>query len=211
MHSIPVRLRRPIQLMRGKSLYRPFILRSKVIFIHIPKAAGSSVGSILYGTDRPGHYKAWEYQWENPKKFSEYYKFSIVRNPYDRICSAFYFLKQGGKSRNDSLWAKKNLASYASVNDFVLNALGEREVQDWIHFIPQYLFICDEKGEILVDDVFKLEAIQNHVNSLNANANINIQLLPKLNQSISGHPLTSEAKTTIRRIYSEDFRVLGYE
>jgi|TARA_Y100000310_G_C20321179_1_gene640806 hypothetical protein len=73
----------------------------KLVFIHIPKNAGSSIKKLLIGEKK---FKELSRPWEHntiysikskyPKKYNSYRKFAIVRNPYDRVVSWFAYLKR---------------------------------------------------------------------------------------------------------------------
>src|SRR3546814_16910974 len=78
--------------------------RTQSIFIHIPNAAGMSMVSALYGMDSSVHDTWREYYRRSPSKFKTYFKFSIVRNPEDRLISAYNYLMAGGKSEIDVYW-----------------------------------------------------------------------------------------------------------
>lgn len=211
MHLIPKAVRPSIQNIRKKTLYRNFIIDTKVIYIHIPKAAGSSIAMSLYNTDKPGHYKAWEYRWENPKIYEQYYKFSVVRNPYTRISSAFSYLKSGGKSNRDLSWAKRHVFKYGDVNDFIENEILKSTVQNWVHFSPQYLFVCDEQERIIVDDIFKLEELEKYLETISERTGRNLTDMQLLNKSNKTSDLNDHSKTIINTIYSKDFRIFSYE
>ncbi|MBC7005533.1 sulfotransferase family 2 domain-containing protein, partial [Photobacterium sp. BZF1] len=66
-----------------------------ILFIHIPKAAGSSISLELYGV-QISHCKIEEYISCDRNRLSSIKKFSIVRNPIDRFISAYDFLCNGG-------------------------------------------------------------------------------------------------------------------
>ncbi len=75
------------------------------IFIHIPKCAGVSVCQSLFGNLGPGHLTLRQHQEVlDSRTFDSMFKFSFVRNPWDRLVSAFYFLKQGGYNEADANW-----------------------------------------------------------------------------------------------------------
>ena len=73
-------------------------------FIHIPKTAGTSVEQFIKDNGKNEinylgvqnnrsmhHYTALELKKLEPHIFDIYYKFSIVRNPYDRLLSEYYW------------------------------------------------------------------------------------------------------------------------
>jgi hypothetical protein len=90
----------------------------KFIFIHIPKTGGNSLTEflkdlsthkIIYGDNHFGknksisimdkgidikHFPLILYKKFYADKFQEYFKFTIVRNPYDRIMSLFFWHKR---------------------------------------------------------------------------------------------------------------------
>jgi len=123
--------------------YRPFS-RTKSIFIHIPKTAGVSVCKILYGVDIIGHAKLRHYQIVfNHRAFSSYFKFCFVRNPWDRLYSAYRFLMLGGWHEADRKWAEYNLHKFSSFEDFVLNGLADKSILSEVHLQPQYPYIMN--------------------------------------------------------------------
>ena len=72
------------------------------IFIHIPKVAGTSILSML-GKKYTGrdHLPWYVYYTANPVYFQNAFKFSFVRNPWDRTFSAYRYLLAGGNQRGD--------------------------------------------------------------------------------------------------------------
>ena len=88
-------LRMRIADLRGRGVYRGYPDEHRCVFIHIPKAAGTSLTKTLFAAPSR-HLQYTEYERANPKKFKKYFKFTFVRNPYDRLFSAYSFLKKGG-------------------------------------------------------------------------------------------------------------------
>lgn len=144
-------------LIKGEGVYYSNAFdETKSIFVHIPKAAGTSISNALYG-GRQGHHTASAYKKANLEKFDCYYKFTIVRNPWDRLASTYHYLLKSPHAE-DRAWAEKNITKYTSFESFVKNWLSKDSVYTWKHLLPQSYFIM-EGNEILVDDVFKMENI----------------------------------------------------
>lgn len=77
----------------------------KCIFVHIPKTAGISISRSIFGNLGGGHTKIRDYELIfSAKDFNNYFKFTFVRNPWDRIFSAYRFLKNGGINEEDNLF-----------------------------------------------------------------------------------------------------------
>ena len=64
--------------------------KHKFIFIHINKCGGTSIDKVFSGKFR-GHKKAFDYKKLNPKEFENYFKFTFVRNPWDRVVSFYHY------------------------------------------------------------------------------------------------------------------------
>lgn len=126
--------------------FKPFI-ENKCIFIHIPKSAGTSVNQSIFGRNTGNHTTIAEYQIAfSRKEFDSFFKFTFVRNPWDRLLSAFIYLKNGGRCKKDYQWAEKHLFPYKNFNDFVMEWVSKRNVFKGIHFLPQYRFITTPKN-----------------------------------------------------------------
>jgi len=86
---------------------------SKCIFVHIPKTAGTSIEKMIQGERYikgwSSHQKIYEYQ--NDNKFNQYFKFSFVRNPYERILSVFNYYKHKGNNK-ELIYQPKKILNY---------------------------------------------------------------------------------------------------
>ena len=105
----------------------------KLLFIHIPKAAGVSVHKTLFGIDSPGHHLTASIHKSrfSKKEWDQTFKFTFVRNPYSRLYSAYNYLSQGGRRRDLDKEYQCKLNTYESFDAFVINGL-EKSVNEKI-------------------------------------------------------------------------------
>ena len=182
------------------------------IFVHVTKTGGTSIAKCLFGY-LPYHYTAIDYRVIYGRKtFRHYFKFSCVRNPWDRVYSAFRYLKAGGWDEKDRVWAESNLAEYDEFGLFVKQWLTPENIRSHLHFHPQYHFICDAKGEILVDDLIYFETINDDFKRIAERLQIDAELgHHNANPGINYRDVyDSESKNKVANIYARDIELLGY-
>ena len=90
--------------LRGRGVYAGYPNRHRCIFIHIPKTAGSSIVEMLFN-EPSRHIPYFVYRDANPEKFRQFFKFAFVRNPWDRLVSTYFFLREGGVNEDDRRWS----------------------------------------------------------------------------------------------------------
>lgn len=229
--SLPHNIRRLIYWIKNPFLYKYFhnlkkgtsktnyslkeALKKQVIFIHIPKAAGISINKALFGNFGGGHLSFRHYQLIFSKKqFDKFYKFTIVRNPYDRLLSAYYFLKKGGMNEKDKIFAKNHIDNYKNFEDFILNWLNEDNIYKDIHFYPQAYFICDSKRNIAVNHWGYYENIEEEIKMISTQLNLNIKLkkFNKTDHKKIGYRkyYNTEMRRIVERVYKTDFSLFSY-
>lgn len=198
---------------RGPSPYKDFNRRHKAIFIHIPKTAGSSVSRTL-GNDGSKHQELKYFQAFDPNSFNVYFKFAFVRNPYDRLVSAYHYVKQIDNDF-DRAWASKYLEKVTSFADFVLK-LNDKSYSKMVFkhlvFKPQHSFILDLNGNIGIDFIGRFERLENDFNFICKKLEIKNDLVFH-NQS-KHEPYktyyTSKLADIVYRLYQDDFELLSY-
>lgn len=186
----------------------------KCIFVHIPKCAGVSVCRSLFGNLGGGHKTLEEYQVVfSPEDYARYFKFTFVRNPWDRLVSAFLFLKRGGLNAGDKAWAAKNLSRYNDFGSFVREGLQRREILSFKHFQPQHGFICLEGKEPRVDFLGRYEKLASDFEIICQRLNVESKL-GRENQNSSradyGKYYTPETRQIVGEVYGDDIEIFGY-
>ncbi len=199
-------------------MFKDFHDKYKCIFIHVPKVAGSSIERVIYQTDKwlVGHRKANDYMMFNKERFESYFSFGFVRNPYDRVVSAYHYLRNGGGTLGDEKWAKENIYKYNSFKEFVLdlkNVEIQNKILNWIHFIPQYKFLCDNEKNILVNFLGKFENLEEDFQKILKILSRKDELvhINKSNHIDYKNYYNGAMYKIVREIYRDDFEIFDYD
>lgn len=199
------------QWIKAKGIYPSYYDEKKLIFIHIPKAAGRSVSTSIFGDDKPGHYYSSDYKSVSKEKFDEYFKFTFVREPLDRLHSSYNYLTSGGGNEVDRLFGQILKESTKSFEDFVLNWLTTERLNSWVHFVPQHQYIYLKDGECGVDFIGKFENIDSDFNKLKEQINIEVNLPHNNKNHLSkDKKYKKEVIDKVRSLYSDDYRLFDY-
>ena len=193
---------------KRKNSILSIFLEKNCLFFHIPKTAGISVSKSLFGDVKWGHRSVSFYKsYYGEDTFNTLYKFCFVRNPYKRLFSAYTFLKQGGINNQDLEFSKSYLKEYINFNEFVLKGLERKEIMNWVHFKPQYTFICDENDKVVMDFIGKVENLNTDFNTVCKQLNIKSEL-QTLNKSKNiKNEFSKEIKNIIKLKYQKDFNL----
>jgi hypothetical protein len=190
----------------------------KCIFLHVPKTAGLAVSKTLFGSHGPSHLN---YDWfvENfgAQTVKAYYKFTFVRNPWDRLHSAYFFLKKGGINEDNMEFAKKYLSHINSFEQFVLEWVNETTIDSYWHFIPQYKFITSatEPAKIMTDFTGRFENLDNDFRVLAGKLGFKNKTLQQVNvnsEKTSSYinDYSKEMIDKVAMVYHQDVELLGY-
>jgi len=195
---------------------KPF-LEHKCIFVHIPKAAGLSIGYSLFGRHTGNHTTIAEYQIAFSKKeFKSFFKFAFVRNPWDRVLSAFLYLKNGGRNQADYNWSEKYLSQFNNFNDFVTGWLNRENIEKGIHFKPQYEFVTlPTKQKHELDFIGYYENIVSDFNYVRNRLGIG-KVLEFNNKTESKQNdyrfyYNDKRREIVADVYKEDIELFGYD
>ena len=201
------------RLLKGRANYQVCFDKHQALFIHIPKSAGRSVVRGLFDVKSVEHAPADWYQQLDPEKFDRYFKFTFVRNPWDRAVSAYTYLCKGGSpaSVEDQHWATF-VNRFESFDDFVCRWMSAENINRYALFTPQVTFLKDVFGHINMDYVGRFENLEQDFTAIAEKLDIRAGL-PHLNQSRSQDYQTfysEESRAIIERLYAEDIAEFGY-
>ena len=187
-------------------------LATGVVFVHVPKTGGTSVARALYGTDGVGHRTARDLRGAvGADVWDRAFTFAVVREPVDRLASAFRYLRAGGSNGLDAAFAERELAPFDTLDSFVLGWLTARSSQSWVHFRPQADFVCGPSGEVLVDVVARYERLAADYEAVRQRTGVGGPL-PWAN---AGPPrpapdLSPAARARVAEVYAADFDRFDY-
>lgn len=213
----PSRYRR-LQQMR-RNIRRGYSLegfdKHECIFVHIPKCAGISIAKSLFGNLGGGHYTIRRYQLIfNETEFEQYFKFTFVRNPWDRLVSAFCFLRNGGINQRDGRWAARHLGRFDDFNEFVCRWVNPRNIYRGIHFVPQFEFLRVSDETPAVDFVGRFENIESDFQQIAERIGLRPSLSKHNSQSARQDYrafYSDEAAEIVANAYATDIDLFGYK
>lgn len=215
--QIKERVRSGLQVVLGQRRTDTLLLKRNmrrykatgIIFIHIPKCAGTSVSRALYGGSL-GHRTAQELRGFDPNTFDRLPKFSVLRDPIARAYSAWRYCSNGGAQEG---WAQPHpdygLEEFQSFERFACEWLPNRDIEklDFV-FRSQAGFVEAPDGTPLVQDLLILPNLQSSWPRISALASTPISDLPILNsnggETGQSPDFSPQTLASLRTIYSRD-------
>lgn len=188
----------------------------QAIFIHIPKCAGTSVSRSLFGYSVGSHHSVADYQLIYPwSAFRSYFKFAIVRNPFDRLVSAFHYLKQGGGNESDAEWVRNHDQHFKGFKSFVKYSLRTPEILGAMHFRPQIEYVRDFRNEIPIDYIGRYERLGDAFLRISTQLGSTSELRSLNQNSARNHGAFQDCYEDVTRrivaeVYAEDIARFGY-
>ena len=170
----------------------------RTIFIHIPKNAGTSIeeyfGNESIRIQPEKHADIYEIKRKFKNSYNNYRKFTIIRNPYDKMVSWYFYLK-------------RNLGDYNVIkfNDWIKDPSKFWHANDPISFLkPQYKWIDNTV------DIIKFENLNEELNKF-FNKQINLPIINKSNHEHYLEYYNEESLNIIYNKYKEDFEKFNYK
>ncbi len=186
------------------------ICRRNLIFVHVPRVAGTSIARALYGPRCTRHHSIRYYKTVAPRFWAQADSFAVLRDPFDRFASSYAFVRSGGTEtcRLSDVFVEQT-ARLRNVDDY-LSFIEDRDVLS-LDFVmrPQSWFVCDLKtGAPLVkrlflyggDDALLSDFLKSH----------GVDKLARLNPSMRNPlELSARQRRRIEKIYARDFELVG--
>ena len=184
----------------------PVATKVPFAFVHINKCGGSSV-EIALGFPKRHSSAAVMRDEMGAEEWARRFTFSIVRNPFDRIVSIYYYRVRtnvGGLGDR-----------HINLNDWieaVWDARDPRYWEDTVLLAPSWAWLCDDGG-LIVDHVARLESIDSDWPGIALRLGVDVGLKQ---WNSNHHPhyrqlLTDRARAVIETAFAEDLRQFGYE
>ena len=187
----------------------------KLIFIHIPKNAGTSIIKAMGVKNMLIDKTIEEYKEHYDEYWDKYTKFTVVRDPIDRFISAYKFARMkesGWFSATGEEGLEKHL-HYDLCNEMDINEYttylykNSEEFNRWN--VPQTFIISNENNEIEIDYFVRFENLQEDLSK------IGIESIQKLNSSKVEDDkviqLSKKSKMKLHEIYDIDYKNLNYK
>ena len=181
------------------------------LYIHIPKSGGMSISSAL-GLKNPAHMTQSEIIRKHgaDKDISNYYKFSFVRNPWDRFVSLYFYCMTGSTMMQKNKNAKPVL-DFKSFCEIVGSGFYIGNSYVWnTHYQPQTNFIDLPD----IDFVGRFENIQHDFDIVCDKIGFKQKQLPHTNKSKHKHYTKyydDETREIVAEKYAKDIEAFGYE
>ena len=197
-----------------KNLLDSFALGKKTLFVHIPKTAGVSLIKTYddYFTDAR-HSPALFYKLLLGRKYEDFSTFSIVRNPWARVFSAYNFLVAGGLIGTDSEMGRVLAAQCPTFERFIKEWLPRNGVCSYMHFVPQHEFVCGWGAGVIVDNIIKLELLDDDWPGLADTLGMPAREIPRANTSVKDDFrkfYDNESIEIVNSLYKKDSDLFNY-
>jgi hypothetical protein len=200
----------------------------KAIYLHIGKAAGTSIEKmmspekhdamvadrhLMFGYDKEEGLYLQHASAETTRRlvgeavFRQYYKFTIVRNPYSRMLSVYHYLIDQHKQQ---------FGSFQAYIEALPGIVDSPQTQKGSHHIPQ-TFYTHIDGEFICDYVGKFEELPVSIEPVRVQLDMENSLQKhnaRRSQNWSRRPVayyyTSSMRQIMQEIYADDFACFDY-
>ena len=199
--------------------------KKSFIFIHIPKNSGTAMTKAIQriykdtklliscerdgvniGIDKMHLYHEVIDKFITKNILDKYIKFCIIRNPYDKLYSAWNFIKERH--------------GYNDINDFIKYKLDDEFIYGKeivprdarVHYRPQFTFVYDKDNNQFADFIIRYENLNEDISEMNKKYNLNIPLYDNGNTKKKYMDyFNKDSLKKINKLYEKDFLLFNYK
>lgn len=197
------------------------------IFIHIPKTGGTSIEKTIWSNHRDNSSYGWDNKhsiWKQHATIQQvqdlydinidnFFKFAIVRNPWDRAVSDYKWWTRPNSPFFDLL-KSTTLEDYLLIRNGYekINHLNNKNTGRGDHFIEQYKFI-QIADKCCMNFIIKFENLQKDFDLLCDKIKITRCVLPHTNKTNRSHYVdyyNDKTKKIVAERYARDINFFNY-
>lgn len=191
--------------------------KHKFIFIFQHKCAGSTIKKALErvdGFNHKFHRGVLDVHYKNNKfkEYQDYFVFSVKRNPFERVVSAWKYLQK-------DIDVNRSIKRGLSFKDTLLNLPKYNKKKphdhDYVHITENQVdTILDKSGNLITNMLIRFENLQADFNIVCDKIGIPRQKLPHENKSNHKHYTEyydDESRQLVAKLFAKDIEYLGYK
>jgi hypothetical protein len=198
----------------------------KIVFIHIPKNAGTSVEDLLdvcpddkhqynhhicYGINPDTKLVMQSISYKLLKRQHEltgYDLYAVCRDPYDRVISDYTWNNRGFKTIGQYIkWIRSTIHNTKNWDDLL--KYNDKHTN---HIVPQWYYLSNDGVNPPQKDTFKIIRFENLSNDDNITKlkQLTGRQMPWHNRTKHGNQLDDISKSIVKILYKKDFELFGY-
>lgn len=197
----------------------------ELFFVHIPKTGGRSITRTGKSNNLKWGYYYWKTQninlWHVPYIMHKYPAnpancFAVIRNPYERIISAYKFkFKKSYSIEHLNRWVLLELIEMNNLLFDISNNIDKLKKKLTIHLLPQHYFTHDLNYNQVVDNLIQFDNLKEEFETLmekyDSDIKLQIHIGKASDDEYTENSLSIENVLLINSIYRKDFELYNFE
>lgn len=176
----------------------------KLVFMHIPKTAGTSIKAIVLPQQRGTTHKI-SNKLVSQKIWDNYTTFCVVRNPFDKFISSYFY--HTSKEYTGVLFRKNKNLHNLNLDEY-FSQVYQKKMKAQINYITH------PKSKKPIDYILRFENLEHDFNNFCKENNINAKL-PHKNKSNRNRDYrqyySEQLKDKIAKFSQQDLQYFGYK